>query len=63
MFDKTNWAYNDLNTIFQFCKWAEEQTDWHEIFTKASKTAGESEFIKRALIGYMKAREKREDSN
>ena len=61
MFDKTNWAYNDLNTVYQFVKWAESQTDWHEIFETARKTAGDNEFVKRAVIGYMKARERREE--
>lgn len=60
MFDKTNWAYNDLNTIFQFCKWAEDQTDWHLIFTEGQKVSEDNEFVKRAVIGYMKKREKME---
>lgn len=59
-FDKNDWAYNDLNILFQFCKWAKEQTDLGEVFKEGRKIAGDDVFLTMALIGYIHKREKRE---
>ena len=63
MFDKTNWAYNDVNTIFQFCKWADEQTDLELVFREGRKTAHDDVFLVMALVGYIHKREKKDAEN
>ena len=59
MFQKGNWAYDDLNTLFQFCKWADGQTDLVKVFNEAQKVA-KGKFLTSALVGYLHEREERE---
>ena len=59
MFAKGNWAYDDVNTIFQFCKWADTETDFTKIYNEAQKVA-KGKFVARALAGYLHEREERE---
>ncbi len=59
-FDKTDWAYNDVNTIFQFCKWAQEQTDMELVFREGRKLAGDDVFLILALCGYIHKKEQKD---
>ena len=57
-FDKGNWAYDDINTIFQFCKWADGQDDLVTVFKEAQKVSKDNQFLIMALVGYIHKREK-----
>lgn len=62
-FDKSNWAYNDLNTVFQFVKWCETQTDYAVILNECRKLDQNNKFVTKAVIGYLKKREELDAKN
>ena len=60
-FQKGNWAYDDVNTIYRFCKWADTQTDLVNVFREGKRVAGDNQFLIMALCGYISKREKIEN--
>lgn len=59
-FNAENWAYKDIKKIYDFCQWADGQTDLSVVFNKGREVSEGNQFLTMALVGYIHKREQLE---